>query len=52
MKKDKKPNILQELREIREKMSVKYWQHPEKLMEDLKAVHEQHMHTEKVKKAK
>jgi hypothetical protein len=52
MKKDKKPNVLQELRNIREKMSVKYWQQPEKLMDDLKAVREQHMHTEKGKKAK
>lgn len=28
---------MQELRDIREKMSVRYWQHPEKLMADLKS---------------
>jgi hypothetical protein len=52
MKKIKKPSILQALRDIRENMSVKYWQQPEKLMEDLKAVREQHMGAAKAQKTK
>lgn len=38
MKKAKKYDAVQEAREIREKLSVKYFDHPDKLLEDLKAV--------------
>ncbi|WP_343704480.1 hypothetical protein [Chitinophaga sp.] len=37
MKKAKKYDAVQEVREIREKLSVKYFDNPDKLLEDLKA---------------
>lgn len=40
MKKDKKYDAVQEVREIREKLSVEYWKHPNKLKEALKAARE------------
>ena len=53
MKKGRKKNVLKELREIREKLSVEYWQNPEKLREDLKAIREEEfVPKEKEKKTK
>ena len=53
MKKVKKKSVLKELREIREKLSVEYWQNPEKLREDLKAVRDaEFLPKEKEKKTK
>ncbi|WP_162946580.1 hypothetical protein [Chitinophaga barathri] len=52
MKKGKKPNVLKELRDIRENLSVEYWQHPEKLQEALKAVREKFVPAEKPEKVK
>lgn len=40
MKKDKKLNAVQEVREIREALSVKYWNHPDQLKAALKAARE------------
>ncbi|NLR58875.1 hypothetical protein HGH93_12235 [Chitinophaga polysaccharea] len=37
MKKAKKYDAVAEVRKIREKLSVKYWKHPDLLFRDLKA---------------
>ncbi|WP_343306714.1 hypothetical protein AAHN97_06340 [Chitinophaga niabensis] len=50
MKKDKKYDAVQEVRDIREKLSVKYWQHPEELKAALKAVREKFTASQKKKK--
>ncbi|TWF39569.1 hypothetical protein FHW36_1056 [Chitinophaga polysaccharea] len=38
MKKNKSYDAVAEARKIKEKLSVKYWGHPDQLMKDLKAV--------------
>lgn len=38
MKKGKKYDAVQDVREIREKLSVKYWKHTDLLKKDLKAI--------------
>jgi chitinase len=42
MKENKKYDAVQEMREIREKLSLKYWKNPEALMKDMEAVRKKH----------
>lgn len=50
MKKPKKSNILKEIRTVREKLSVEFYNNPEKMFEALKTVQDKHFPKEDDKK--
>ena len=41
MKKSKKYDVVAEVRKIKEELSLKYWDHPDLLLKDLKIAREQ-----------
>lgn len=43
MKKEKEFDAVKMMREIREKLSMKYWKHPDLLKKDMKAVRKKYM---------
>jgi hypothetical protein len=40
--KEKDYDAVKEMREIREKLSLKYWKHPDVLMKDMQAIREKY----------
>lgn len=52
MKKTKKYYAVKEVREIRDKLSVKYWDDTDKLLGDLKAIREKFMKKDKTQSHK
>lgn len=47
MKKDKKYDAVKEMREVREKLSLEFWNNPEKMKEVLKAAREKFLPKDK-----
>lgn len=50
MKKNKNYDAVAEVRRIKEKLSIKYWGHPEQLLKDLKEVRKRY--SQRLKAAK
>ena len=48
MKKNKKFDAVQMMRDIREKLSEKYWKHPELLKKEMEAIRKKYNFKEKV----
>ena len=51
MKKDKKYDAVEEARKIREKLSIKYWNHTDQLKKDLEVVRKKYARKAKKEKS-